>query len=192
MMIYQINKTNGGVFMNCRMKKSELKECMRIVWLQHVYWTRLLLISIAQRLDDESQTAARLLRNPKDIACIFAKFFPHDCVCEVECLLTEHLQIGAELINALRDSSKNADKLNKDWYINAEKIAKALHCMNPCYDFCEWKEMMFTHLDLTKNEVAARLAKKYKKDIEAFADVEREAICMADMLTCGIVKRCNL
>jgi hypothetical protein len=51
--------------------------------------------------------------------------------------------------------------------------------------------MMFTHLDLTKKEVAARLAKKYSDDIKAFAAVEKEAICMADMLTCGIVKFFN-
>ena len=184
--------------MNCQNRKTELKECMRIVWLQHVYWTRLLLISIDERLEDQSDTAERLLRNPKDIACIFAKYFPKNCVCEVECLLTEHLNIGAELITALRNerdgnhSDKNSNELDKSWYINAEKIAKALHCMNRCYDFCEWKEMMFTHLDLTKKEVAARLAKKYKKDIEAFAAVEKEAICMADMLTCGIIKCCNL
>ena len=165
---------------------------MRIAWLQHVYWTRMVLISIAERLDDQSDTVARLLQNPKDIACIFAKYFQSDCVCEIECLLTEHLNIGAELITALRDRSKNAGELDKSWYINAEKIAKALHCMNRCYNPCEWKKMMFMHLDLTKKEVAARLAKKYKEDIKAFAEVEKEAICMADMLTCGIVKCCGL
>jgi len=176
--------------MNCKLNQTELKECMRIVWLQHVYWTRLLLVSIAERLPDQDETAARLLRNPKDIACIFAKYFPRDCVCQVENLLTEHLQIGAELITALRDGNPKADELDKNWYINAEKMAKALHCMNPCYDFCEWKNMLFMHLDLTKKEVAARLAKKYKQDIEAFSAVEKEAIRMADMLTCGIVKCC--
>lgn len=176
--------------MNCQ--KFNLKERMRLVWLQHVYWTRLLLISIAERLDDQADTTARLLQNPEDIANIFARYFPRQCVNEVERLLTEHLQIGAELITALRDGSKNADELDKSWYINAEKMAKAFNCMNPCYDYCEFKDMLFTHLDLTKKEVAARLAKKYKKDIEAFAEVEKEAICMADMLTCGIMKCCSL
>jgi hypothetical protein len=52
--------------------------------------------------------------------------------------------------------------------------------------------MLFMHLDLTKKEVAARLAKKYKEDIEAFAAVEKEAISMADMFTCGIAECCNL
>jgi len=151
----------------------------------------MLLISIAERLADQADVTARLLRNPADIACIFAKFF--SChVSEVEQLLTEHLQIGAELITALRDGSSNAAELDKSWYINAEQMAKALHCMNQCYDFCEIRAMLFTHLDLTKKEVAARLAKKYKEDIAAFAAVEKEAINMADMLTCGIADCCNL
>jgi aromatic ring hydroxylase len=149
----------------------------------------MLLISIAGHLDDQAEVTARLLRNPKDISCLFARYFSRDCVAEFEQLLTEHLQIGAELITALRDKSKTAEKLDKDWYINAEKIARTLNCMNRCYDFCEWKEMMFTHLDLTKKEVAARLNGEYKRDIEAFAAVEKEAISMADMLTCGLVKR---
>jgi len=175
--------------MNCQ--RFDLKESMRLVWLQHVYWTRLLLISIAERLDDQADTTARLLQNPGDIANIFMRYFSRQCVGDVENLLTEHLQIGAELITALRDGSKIADELDKSWYINAEKMARAFNCMNPCYDYCEFKEMLFTHLDLTKKEVAARLAKKYKNDIAAFAEVEREAINMADMMTCGIMERCR-
>jgi hypothetical protein len=177
--------------MYCKNKRAELRESMRVVWLQHVYWTRMLLISIAERLDDEADVTARLLQNPADIADVFARFFSYH-VCEVEALLTEHLQIGAELITALRDGSSNADELDKSWYINAEKMAKALNRMNPCYNFYDWKQMLFTHLDLTKEEVAARLAKKYKKDIAAFDAVEKEAILMADMLSCGIIECCNL
>jgi hypothetical protein len=178
--------------MNCQNKKAALKECMRIVWLQHVYWTRMLVISIAERLSDQADTTARLLRNPKDIACIFARYFSHVHVAEVERLLTEHLQIAAELVTALRDGDSKAAELDKNWYINAEQMAKALHIMNPCYDFYESRQMLFMHLDLTKKEVAARLAKKYKEDIEAFAAVEKEAISMADMFTCGIAECCNL
>jgi hypothetical protein len=161
------------------------------MWLQHVYWTRLLLISIAERLDDQSETTARLLQNPGDIANIFARYFTRKSVGEVEQLLTEHLQIGAELITALRDGDNSAGELDKNWYINAEKMAKAFNCMNPCYDYCEFKDMLFTHLDLTKKEVAARLAKEYKNDIAAFSEVEREAINMADMMTRGIMKYCQ-
>jgi hypothetical protein len=149
----------------------------------------MLLISISERLADQPDVTARLLQNPKDISCLLARCFSRDCVREFERLLTEHLEIGANLITALRDGNKNADQLDKDWYINAEKIARTLNRMNRCYDFCEWKNMMFTHLDLTKKEVAAQLAGKYKLGIEAFAAVEKEAIRMADMLTAGMTNR---
>ena len=83
---------------------SDLSWKMRFVWLQHVYWTRLLLISIAERLKDESATTARLMQNPKDIADIFKAYYGDKTAGVIEQLLTEHLQIGAELITALRDS----------------------------------------------------------------------------------------
>jgi len=49
--------------------------------------------------------------------------------------------------------------------------------------------MLYTHLDLTTDEVSKRLAGKYKEDIEAFDAVEREAVMMADVFTEGIVNQ---
>ena len=43
-----------------------LLEQMNLVWEQHIMWTRMLLISIAENLKDLDATQARLLQNPKD------------------------------------------------------------------------------------------------------------------------------
>ncbi|MCL2031471.1 MAG: LysM peptidoglycan-binding domain-containing protein, partial [Oscillospiraceae bacterium] len=53
-----------------------LSNNMREAWEQHVYWTRLLLISIAERLKDQTDTANRVLQNPGDIAALFACCYP--------------------------------------------------------------------------------------------------------------------
>lgn len=45
---------------------------MNLVWEQHIMWTRMLLISIAENLGDLDATRTRLLENPKDIADIRA------------------------------------------------------------------------------------------------------------------------
>jgi len=174
--------------------RPEIIECvlqrdMREMWSQHVFWTRLLLISIAARLKDEAATTKRLLRNPGDIAAIFARYFDKADVDAVQKLLTEHLEIGAKLITALRDrQSRQAEQLNKQWYENAEQLAEALYMMNPNYDVDMLKAMMRTHLDLTTKEVVARLAGKYEDDIAAMDDVEREALAMADYLARGILQ----
>ena len=48
---------------------------MNLAWEQHIMWTRMLLISIAENLKDLEATQSRLLRNPKDIADIFKIYY---------------------------------------------------------------------------------------------------------------------
>jgi hypothetical protein len=168
----------------------DLSEDMRLAWLQHVYWTRMLLISIAEKLDDQSDVTGRILKNPKDIADIFARYYNKDTAAAIQKLLTEHLIIGAEIITALRDGKTDtANDLNMKWYKNADEMAAAFAGINPYYKQDELQKMLHQHLDLTTEEVAARLAKKYKDDIAAFGKVEKEALMMADYFVEGILKQ---
>ncbi|MCL2838510.1 MAG: acetylglutamate kinase [Oscillospiraceae bacterium] len=162
---------------------------MRLAWEQHIYWTRLFLISTAERLADLKDTTARLMQNPKDIAKVFEPYYPADVTREIARLLTEHLQIGGDLITALRDKkAAEAAELNRRWYLNADQMAAAFAAINPNYKLDEMRQMLRTHLDLTTKEVTARLAGRYAEDIEAFGKVEREAMMMADYFTQGIFK----
>ena len=170
-------------------KETALSENMRLAWAQHVYWTRMLLLSIAERLDDQSEVTDRLLRNPKDIADIFAGYYTKDAAAAISKLLTEHLITGAEIITALRDGkAETAKALDEKWYKNADEMSAAFSGINPYYNRDELQKMLYKHLDLTKEEVAARLGKAYKKDIEAFDRVEKEAMSMSDYFTEGIIK----
>jgi len=162
---------------------------MREVWVQHVYWTRMLLISIAERLNDESDVTDRLLMNPADIAAIFANYYKADTVNTIEELLTEHLQIGAALITAMRDQTAEVEDLNNQWYINADKMAAAFSSINPYYRLEDIHKMLYNHLNLTAQEVALRLAGQYADDIDAFDAVEKEALEMADYFSQGIMRQ---
>lgn len=169
-------------------KQFELLAGMRLVWSQHVYWTRLLLISIAERLKDQNANTARLLQNPADIAKIFAQYYPVSAAATIEQLLTEHLQIGAALITALRDEQMvQAQALTRRWYQNADQMADAFSGINPFYEREVVRNMLYTHLELTTKEVAARLAGNYPEDIAAFDQVERQAMEMADYFSAGIM-----
>lgn len=98
-----------------------LLEKMNLVWEQHIMWTRMLLISIAENLKDLDATQARLLQNPKDIADIFRVFYGDSVANTIQDLLTEHLVIGKELIVALKNNNQTqAAILNKKWYKNAD------------------------------------------------------------------------
>ncbi len=170
-------------------ESNPLHDDMRRAWAQHVYWTRMLLISIAEHLTDQGVVTTKLMENPQAIADIFAPYFSQEAANEIGNLLTEHLQIGGELITALRDNQMDkANDLNKQWHVNASKIAEALAAMNPNYNKQELQAMLEQHLDLLTEEVAARLARDYVKDIKAFDKSERQAEEMADYLSSGIVQ----
>ena len=49
--------------------------------------------------------------------------------------------------------------------------------------------MLYTHLDLTKEELANRLAGRYVEDVNSFNRVEQEAMMMADYFVNGIVRQ---
>lgn len=168
----------------------ELNNKMRLAWLQHIYWTRMVLISIAERLQDQEATTNRLLKNPKDIANIFELYYGSEIANKISDLLTEHLQIGAELITALRDGkSQEADDLNQKWYLNADQMADAFSSINPNYNREDVRKMLYEHLDLTKKEVSMRLAKDYNADIDAFDEVEQAVLNMADYFSDGIINQ---
>jgi hypothetical protein len=158
------------------------------VWSQHLFWTRLLIISIAGRLMDLDYTTARLLETPAALAKVFSRFYPKSVTDLIAKLVTEHLQIGAELITALRDGETyKAEKLNKQWYANADQIADAFEGI--CYNREEVRRMFYSHLDITKQETAMRLAGNYPADIAAFNAAEQEMLAMADMFTEGIFRQ---
>ncbi len=166
----------------------DLLENMNLVWQQHIMWTRMLLISIAENLGDLKATQTRLLQNPKDIANIFRKYYGNNIANMIEALITQHLEIGEKLIVALKNNNQQlATDLNNQWYRNADEIAKAFSNINPFYPEEQVRQMFYEHLKLTSDEVAARLKKDYTADINAFDMVQAEILKMSNFFVNGIV-----
>lgn len=167
-----------------------LLKLMNLVWEQHIMWTRMLLISIAENLKDLDATQTRLLQNPKDIANVFRRYYGDSVARTIEKLLTEHLVIGKDLIVALKNNNQALSKeLTDKWYKNADAMADAFSSVNPYYSKEKLKDMLYDHLDLTTDEVTARLRKDYSSDIEAFDKVQQEVLKMSRYLVEGIFRK---
>ena len=180
------NQNNYWVSIN----EVRLLEQMNLVWEQHIMWTRMLLISIAENLKDLDATQSRLLRNPKDIANVFRTYYGGNVANQIEKLLTEHLVIGKNLIVALKNNNqKEAMELNKKWYQNADDMAEAFSSINPFYPKEEIREMLYEHLRLTTAEVNARLKGDYVADINAYDMVQKEILRMSQFFVNGIVRQ---
>lgn len=175
--------------MNCvSSNQVRLLNQMNLVWEQHIMWTRMLLISIAENLNDLDATEARLLRNPIDIANVFRMYYGNVVANQIQKLLTDHLVIGKNLIVALKNNNQEeAIKLNKMWYNNADEMAEFFSSINPYYAKEELRRMFYKHLELTSNEVKFRLNKNYMEDIKAFDTVQQEILKMSQFFVNGIV-----
>lgn len=174
----------------CCLNESEvhLRDCFRLLWSQHVYWTRMVIMGIVFCLPDLEQTTNRLLRNAPDFARVFCQFYGNEIASEFECLIRDHLVIAAELVKAAKaGKSKAAADAEKRWYENAEEIVCFLNRINFNWSVKCMRSMWFKHLALTKEEAVTMLNKNYDKSIETFNKIEKEAMMMADEFSNGII-----
>lgn len=163
---------------------------IRLLWSQHVYWTRFFILSTVYELPDLEAVTSRLMENPKDFAQMLTPFFGPRNALQFQKLFTEHLSIGGDLVNAAKNKDqKLADDLRKKWYENADQIAEFLASINRFWDEEMWRSMMYKHLDMTEKEVSLRLQGAYTPDIHMFGRIEQEALRMADYMFSGIVSQ---
>ncbi|MNJ42218.1 hypothetical protein D3C77_371750 [compost metagenome] len=102
----------------------ELNQAFRTLWEQHVAWTRMLIISIAEELKDEALVTERLLRNAPDMAAVFERYYGKEIAAQFELLMRDHLVFAAELVKAAKAGNKAAAaEAERKWYANADEIA---------------------------------------------------------------------
>lgn len=181
------------------MNHTNLRGCMmlnnrlRLLWSQHVYRTRFFIISTAADLADLSYVTAWLLQNLGDFAQVFKQFYGQAQAERFQKLLTEHLSIAGELVNAVKNhDEEKANDARERWYKNADEIAEFLSNLNPYWSRKIWTKMLYDHLKMTENEAGLRLSGKYPEDIAEFNRIEAEALKMADYMASGIMKQFKL
>lgn len=166
-----------------------LRNSMRMLWEDHVTWTRLAVISLVGDAPDTEATVARLLRNQRDIGHALAPFYGKPAGAALTRELRKHILIAADLIAAAKagDEAKVASAQSR-WQRNADDVAALFSRLNPRH----WQRatlaaMLREHLRLTTTEVVARLRGDWAADVAAYDRVHRHALTMADALSAGLV-----
>lgn len=168
----------------------DLSNMLRLLWEQHVWWTRSFIISVAFDLPDLSVVTARLLRNPKDFEAALMPLYGKEIAAQFAALFTAHLTIAAELVQAAKaGDTVRAAEAEIRWYQNADRIAAFLAHINRFWSEEVWKTMLHRHLAMTKDEAVAILSGNYKQGIDIFDQIELQALAMADVMTEGIVRQ---
>jgi len=168
--------------------RAQLHDAMRKLWIDHVAWTRLFIISAAAGLPDKDATTQRLLQNQTDIGNAVAAFYGAEAGSKLTSLLKTHILIAADLVGAAKAGNTTAvDSLNKKWRANADDISAFLHGANPSHwPTATLRTAMYTHLDQTLAEATHRLKGDYAADVKDYDAIENHIIALADILSDGI------
>jgi hypothetical protein len=166
----------------------DLSNYLRLLWEQHVVWTRLTIVSMVFDLPDVDFVTNRLLRNPKDFEMLLSPLYGERIASAFADLFTSHLVIAAQLVQAAKaGDTEAAEDAEKSWYANADEIAAFLGSINPYWSVQEWKTMLYEHLAMTKSEAVYILTGQYEESIDIFDRIEALALRMADVMTQGII-----
>lgn len=160
----------------------------RLLWMEHVNWTRMTIISIVFQLPDLPFVQKRLLQNATDLGNCLRPFYGDQTADYYAKLIQDHLVIAAELVTAaVKGDTNTVNTKEKEWYKNADDTVIFLSNLNPYLSKDALQEMFYKHLELTKNEAVTMIQKDYQTDIEVFDEIEAEALAMSDMIASAIV-----
>jgi hypothetical protein len=163
---------------------------MRKLWEDHITWTRLAIVTFFDDSAGFDATAGRLLQNQTDIGNAIKPFFGRAAGNQLTALLTDHITIAVELLQAAKagDPDQVEDATDR-WYANANDIADFLAAANPKY----WprptmRAAMKTHLDQTLAEAQHELAGDYAASVADYEEIHHHILEMADLLSNGIIR----
>ncbi len=166
----------------------EFRDGMRRLWSDHVIYTRCFIISSLANLPDAGPTAERLLKNQDEIGNAVIPYYGDDAGKKLTALLRAHIGIANEVLSAAKAGDEKALKeAQKKWSANAGEIAAFLAKANPNWSFDELNTALQMHLDLTTDEVTARLAGDWPKDIASFDAGYTHMLGVSDVLANGII-----
>lgn len=180
----------GKTMMVCSKSAIDLRMDMRMLWEDHITWTRNYIISAVADLEDAGKVAERLLKNQDDIGNAIKPVYGDAAGNKLAALLRDHIMIATEVVKAAKaGNNEDLAKANKKWNANADDIAVFLSSANPNWPKKALEDMLYKHLEYTTQEVVSRLKKNWPSDIEAYDKGHMHMLMFADTLTDGIVKQ---
>lgn len=176
----------------------DLKDAMKLLWLQQIMWTRFLMVSMLSDLPDLEVVTNRLFESPKDFSDLFAWYYGKDIAGQFEELLRKHLTLTVNLINSYKiafslhqpiENSSMSKQIEQAWYDNAKQISSFISKINPNWNENQLNTILRDHLDMTKDEIIKHLYGQYAADVYQYDFIEYHILMLADILSNGIIKQ---
>lgn len=167
----------------------DLRQRMRMAWLNHITLVKFYLISFFENLSSQNAWKDAVYKNAEEILAIFAQYYPASAMQRFRKLFMEHLRLTDEVAAGLKADPAFSGATMENWYINAEEIASFLSRQTPAYNETELRKMFYDHLDMERQQMEAYLDGDYVTDIEIYLRSQQNMIELADFLTSGLLAR---
>lgn len=167
----------------------DLRQRMRMAWLNHITLVKFYLISFFENLSGQNAWKDAVYKNAEEILAIFAQYYPASAMQRFRKLFMEHLRLTDEVAAGLKADPAFSGAAMENWYINAEEIASFLSRQTPAYNETELRKMFYDHLDMERQQMEAYLDGDYETDIEIYLTSQQNMIELADFLTSGLLAR---
>jgi LysM repeat protein/Fe-S cluster biosynthesis and repair protein YggX len=167
----------------------DLRQRMRMAWLNHITLVKFYLISFFENLSSQNAWKDAVYKNAEEILAIFAQYYPASAMQRFRKLFMEHLRLADEVAAGLKADPAFSGEAMENWYINAEEIASFLSRQTPAYNETELRKMFYDHLDMERQQMEAYLDGDYMTDIEIYLRSQQNMIELADFLTSGLLAR---
>ena len=167
----------------------DLRQRMRMAWLNHITLVKFYLISFFENLSSQNAWKDAVYKNAEEILAIFAQYYPASAMQRFRKLFMEHLRLTDEVAAGLKADPAFSGATMENWYINAEEIASFLSRQTPAYNETELRKMFYDHLDMERQQMEAYLDGDYVTDIEIYLRSQQNMIELADFLASGLLAR---
>ena len=167
----------------------DLRQRMRMAWLNHITLVKFYLISFFENLSSQNAWKDAVYKNAEEILAIFAQYYPASAMQRFRKLFMEHLRLTDEVAAGLKADPAFSGAAMENWYINAEEIASFLSRQTPAYNETELRKLFYDHLDMERQQMEAYLDGDYVTDIEIYLRSQQNMIELADFLTSGLLAR---
>ena len=167
----------------------DLRQRMRMAWLNHITLVKFYLISFFENLSGQNAWKDAVYKNAEEILAIFAQYYPASAMQRFRKLFMEHLRLTDEVAAGLKADPAFSGAAMENWYNNAEEIASFLSIQTPAYNETELRKMFYDHLDMERQQMEAYLDGDYETDIEIYLRSQQNMIELADFLTSGLLAR---
>ena len=167
----------------------DLRQRMRMAWLNHITLVKFYLISFFENLSSQNAWKDAVYKNAEEILAIFAQYYPASAMQRFRKLFMEQLRLTDEVAAGLKADPAFSGAAMENWYINAEEIASFLSRQTPAYNETELRKMFYDHLDMERQQMEAYLDGDYVTDIEIYLRSQQNMIELADFLASGLLAR---